>query len=249
MRPRIDASLERTLRRSGGSLDIHPPPCCRPRLSALPADQVRDPDPQGPAPAGRYGPNWEACDRVRSARSRGWRGCESAHVRAEPRSRRRQARPAQGQVQRRRQSRAVRQRPIGHARNGDALHGGGHDRYTQARRHQAQCRGQTRGLLRHLWAEPHRAAGSQDRVVQTRARMPAVQDERLGSQRRGETEFWMLVRTRLGGILSKVARALEVFAAAERVVGALELRRMPAIDDLAILGIQDETPLRRYIGR
>lgn len=65
---------------------------------------------------------------------------------------------------------------------------------------------------------------------------------------RGGLGFRALVRVRLGGTLRKLRAAWDVCGAARRVAAALELRRMPSVGDLAILGIQDTTPIRRYIG-
>ena len=77
----------------------------------------------------------------------------------------------------------------------------------------------------------------------------AVQKQVLVAEPGGEAASWTLVKPRFGRVYDSVLTALEVLGAARRVAAALELRRMPSMDDLAVLGIQDATSIRHYIGR
>ena len=77
----------------------------------------------------------------------------------------------------------------------------------------------------------------------------AVENRTIIAESRVEPASWALAKLRFGGILRSVSTAWEVLAAARRVAAAIELRRMPSTGDLTVLGIEDPTPVRRYIGR
>ena len=77
----------------------------------------------------------------------------------------------------------------------------------------------------------------------------AVQKQVLVAEPGGESASWTRVKRHFGRVYDGVLSTLEVLGAARRVGAALELRRMPSMDDLAVLGIQDATSIRNYIGR
>ena len=77
----------------------------------------------------------------------------------------------------------------------------------------------------------------------------AVQKQVLVAEPGGESPSWTRVKRRFGRVYDGVLSTLQVLGAARRVAAALELRRMPAMDDLATLGMQDATSIRHYIGR
>ena len=77
----------------------------------------------------------------------------------------------------------------------------------------------------------------------------AVQKQVLVAEPGGESASGTRVKRRSGRVYDGVLTALQVLGAARRVAAALELRRMPAMDDLAVLGIQDAASIRNYIGR
>ena len=77
----------------------------------------------------------------------------------------------------------------------------------------------------------------------------AVQKQVLVAEPGGGSASWTLVKPRFGRVYDGVLTTLQVLGAARRVAAALELRRMPSMDDLAVLGLQDAPSIRHSLGR